>query len=308
MKNIFKFILIFLFIQNSCKYESADEMILGKWLSYPRYNIGVGKYIMFNDNGVFETKSKRFLFTHKFLTLNYNPDSLEILNFNYKIDSVDEIGGIYYRLLNKDFSTLRRRYAIVDDPLIFDCGIKPIPLDNNYIYSPSVFIKQGENRNIELSQYFNQNFIFSDTLDEGNYYIYYNKLSGKSSIKKENSNLVITNEGITELNEFLDVRYLALKKYKAFIQKEVKLIEIPVIYYSSDINVLDYQGKKKFIDKICPFDNSKCLIIHRLNPGRSDFMREFGRELKGGNILNLQYISKNNLFKIFDRHYYGTNN
>ncbi len=132
----------------------------------------------------------------------------EKMSFNYQIDSIDEIGGAYYRIYSKDNNYSRRRYAVVDNNILFDCFIKPRPLDNNYINDPQVYIKGGENNKEIGADYFNQNIIFPDSLREGDYYIYYNKLSGKSNIKKENSDLVITHVGITELDKFLDIRYL----------------------------------------------------------------------------------------------------
>lgn len=310
MKRVFYFSLfsLFVFLIYSCNRTSKKTEIFGVWYSHPEYYSGHEEYVKFTENGLFETKALRlFYLSAGYHSIEGSDTMPQKMSFNYAIDSVDEIGGVYYRIYSNDNSFSRRKYAIVDNNILFDCDIKPKPSDENYIHNPKVYINNLEyNKKIE-SRYFNQNLIFSDYLGDGEYYIYYNKLSGKSNIKKENSNLVITNKGIIEVDEFFDIRYFALKKYKAYKKQNEGLIEIPVIYYSDFIG-MDYLDKKKFVNKLCLNDNSKCLFVSRLNPGRWYFIKEFGRKLKGGNILSLKYISKKNLFKIFDRQYYGTNN
>ena len=310
MKKIILFILLIIgFVIISCKTKSINNDIIGKWIRFSEYNYGQKQYVSFDKNGIYKIKDLFFLHTKLSTFSSKMFDSLAVFKYKYIIDSVDEIGGIYYRTLDMENNDLiKRKYAIIDNPFLFDCGIKPVPKDDNYIYLPSVFIKDSTHINNKLKQYHSYSFIFSDTLSEGEYYIYYNKLSGKSNIKKENSKLVITNKGINEINEFFDIRYFALRKYKAFIKSAKKSIEIPVVFDNWDLNILEYTEKKDFIDKLCPTPDSKCIIVNKLNPGRSNFIREFGRGLKGGNILDIEYISKKNLFKQFDRRYYGTSN
>ncbi len=250
MKRVFYFVLFLsvIFLIYSCDSKSVEKDIIGTWYPLSKYGLGREEYFSFKENGVFETKASKILYLPLGIH-SLDPSDMTIpqkMSFNYQIDSIDEIGGSYYRIYSKDNNFSERKYAIVDNDILFNCSIKPIPSDNNYIYHPKVYVNNLENsKEIELS-YFNQNIVFLDSLSEGDYYIYYNKLSGKSNIKKENSNLVITHEGITELDKFFDVRYFALRKYRAYIKRNKDLIEIPVIYYSSDFSMI--QNAYLYID------------------------------------------------------------
>jgi len=298
-KKLFFFTLSFIFFLFSCSEEKKSNTIIGLWKPYSKWITDAkyfDEYYDFGSDGSFETKNYKFLYSSNRGFSSKDLKSSEIIKLHYKIDQIDSIGGIYYRLIDENSNTIHRKYALVDYPLLIDCGVKPNPENEKRLYyiKPYYSSKIKNKNDIKTPKYFNMNFIISDTITDSDFYVFFNREMGKSDIKIKDINISINKEGLTKVNRFFDPRYVAMEKYKAFVKKQDRLMEIPVLYFKHyPLRTLS----KVDVERICPNTNSRCLLVLALNPDRTILERESNQELKGGNILFLRYISKDGLLK-----------
>lgn len=309
-KNIFFFTLSFIFFLFSCSEEKKSNTIIGLWKPYSKWITDAkyfDEYYDFGSDGSFETKNFKFLYSSSKFFSEKDLKGPETIKLHYKIDQIDSLGGIYYSLIDENDNTLHRRYAIVDYPLLFACGIKPKPKNEKRLYFIEPYYNSIiKNKNdIKIPEYFNMNFIISDTIKDSEFYVFFNREMGKSDIKIKDVNISIDKKGLTKVNRFFDPRYFAMEKYKAFVKKQDGLMEIPILYYRHyPLATLS----KEDVERICPNTNSRCLLVGRLNPDRTFLEEESNQELKGGNILFLRYISKDGLLKNYVKNQSDSNN
>lgn len=303
---IYFFVLFFILI--SCNHQNSPDELTGTWINTQKNKLN-NDYLKFRINNKLEIKHQKYNYDGKqFYEFKNNEEMYKksTISLDYFIDSIDVNNGVYYTILNDSFS--ERRYAVVDFPYLINCGIKPKPKDRSYLYNPQIYISDQVDSSLTTSSYHNYNFIIPDTLNFGEINLYFNNQLKKSQIKSGDIQIKLNHLGIIDIDECFDPRYLVFEKYRAFIKKGNELLSIPFLHKNvyfgySSISEDDLKTKKEFIEKLCPKNSSRCLIFSNLNMGRRYFKDKYNRNLEGGDVISLEYTTRELLFKEYDRQY-----
>lgn len=305
----YKFLtLILLLVFASCNPSNRANSMNGKWnnVNSSRH---FADYVEFKNNNEFSTKHQSYRYTGAEYTSFDDKNSAytkTIIDLDYNIDSTDVNNGYYYTISNDSFS--ERRYALVDYPYFINCGIKPKPEDQSYLYWPKLFISDEIDSSEIHSNYYNFDLLLSDTLGFGEIILNFNDQNEMSSIKKTNKNVAIKSLGVTDVGECFDIRYYVFEKYRAYVKSKNTFEQIPFIHkdiffgYRS-ISEEELNTKKEFISKVLPSDSSRCVIFANLNMARWYYEKYHNRNLEGNDVVIFKYTNRKLLFTEYDQKY-----